>query len=198
MSEQKVYARVVDGKVVEYPVAPIHITNRAHPLSWYTEVVFDTRPEEKEFFTVQEEVKVVGGRVTVSFKQVPQSLDAVLARINNPSNAIPADGEELPAVAFGDVAPEAVQRVIELAREMVQKRLDDFAREKNYDGILSVASYATSKNSVFAVEGQKAVDARDESWLALYTYLGKVQGGVLPVPKTSADIEAVLPALSWE
>lgn len=194
----KVYARVVDGKVAEYPVAPIHITNRAHPLSWYTEVVFDTRPEEKEFFTVQEEVKVIGGRVQVSFKQVPQSLDSVLARINNPTNAIPADGQELPAVAFADVAPAAVQRVIELARELVQKRLDDFAREKNYDGILSVASYATSKNSVFAVEGQKAVDARDDSWLALYTYLGKVQGGVLPVPKTSADIEAVLPALSWE
>lgn len=194
----KIYARVVDGKIVEYPVLPVHITNRAHPLSWYTEVEYETRPESKEFYSVQERVKLVGSRVHVSFELVPDSLDAVLAHINNPTNAIPAPGEELPAVAFSSIAPAAVQRVIDLAREKVQARLDAFAREKNYDGILSVASYATSKNSVFAVEGQKAVDARDASWLALYTYLGKVEAGVLPVPKTSADIESVLPALSWE
>lgn len=78
-----------------------------------------------------------------------------------------------------------------------QQRLDDFARTRNYDGILSAATYATSTVPQFATEGQYAVRARDATWAALYTILGQVQAGTRPVPTSFADIEQDLPVLAW-
>jgi hypothetical protein len=78
-----------------------------------------------------------------------------------------------------------------------QKRLDDFARTKNYDGILSAATYATDPDPKFAAEGQRAVELRSATWSALYAILAEVQAGTRPVPTGYADIEPDLPALSW-
>ena len=78
-----------------------------------------------------------------------------------------------------------------------QKRLDDFARTRNYDGILSACTYATSAVPKFAAEGQYAVQARDATWATLYTILAEVEAGTRPVPSGYADIEPDLPALAW-
>ena len=87
-----------------------------------------------------------------------------------------------------------IQAVIVAA---TQQRLDDFARTRNYDGILSAATYASSTVPRFADEGQAAVNARDATWATLYTLLGEVQAGTRPMPAGFADIEAELPALEW-
>ncbi len=78
-----------------------------------------------------------------------------------------------------------------------QQRLDEFAKTRNYDGILSAATYATSTVPKFQQEGQYAVNARDNTWATLYTILGEVQQGTRPVPSGFADIEPLLPALVW-
>ena len=49
----------------------------------------------------------------------------------------------------------------------------------------------------FQAEGQNAVNLRDSTWQALYSYLYQVQLGALPVPRTYADIEVQLPVLAW-
>lgn len=78
-----------------------------------------------------------------------------------------------------------------------QARLDAFAGTRNYDGILSACTYASSTVSRFAAEGQAAVNARDATWSKLYAILGEVQAGTRPAPTGFADIEASLPALVW-
>lgn len=78
-----------------------------------------------------------------------------------------------------------------------QQRLDDFARTRNYDGILSACTYATSTVPKFQAEGQYAVNARDMTWVTLYQILGEVQAGTRPVPSSFADIEPDLPVLTW-
>lgn len=78
-----------------------------------------------------------------------------------------------------------------------QQRLDDFARTRNYDSILSAATYATSTVPRFAVEGQYAVQARDATWAALYQFMADVQTGAQPVPSGFDDVEPLLPALAW-
>lgn len=80
--------------------------------------------------------------------------------------------------------------------QQVQSRLDAFAQTKNYDSILSAASYATSSNPVFKSEGQTAVDLRDATWAELYTILSEVEAGTRTVT-SFADIEADLPILTW-
>lgn len=81
--------------------------------------------------------------------------------------------------------------------EATQRRLDDFAHTKNYDGILSACTYATDPNPVFAAEGQYCVQQRSATWNTLYSILAEVQAGTRPVPTGYADIEADLPALNW-
>lgn len=78
-----------------------------------------------------------------------------------------------------------------------QERLDAFARTRNYDGILSACTYATSAVPSFAAEGQYCVAARDQTWAALYTLMADVQGGTLPMPESVEAVMALLPPLEW-
>lgn len=78
-----------------------------------------------------------------------------------------------------------------------QRRLDEFAQTRNYDGILSAASYATSLNERFQTEGQYCVDVRDLTWAKLYEILAEIQAGTRQAPNSFSDIESELPVLSW-
>lgn len=78
----------------------------------------------------------------------------------------------------------------------VQARLDAFARERGYDGILSACTYATSTVPRFAADAARAVSLRDETWDSCYTILAEVQAGTRPVP-TLAELVAELPVLTW-
>lgn len=99
---------------------------------------------------------------------------------------------------------EIAEHNAELRRQLVgaivastQRRLDDFARTRNCDGILSACTYATSTVPKFAAEGQYCVAQRDATWATLYTILAEVEAGTRPVPSGYADIEQDLPALTW-
>ena len=78
-----------------------------------------------------------------------------------------------------------------------QLRLDTFAQTRNYDGILSACTYATSSVPQFAGEGQYCVDARDATWATLYTIMGEVLAQTRPMPESFADVAPLLPALAW-
>lgn len=78
----------------------------------------------------------------------------------------------------------------------IQHHLDSFAQNRNYDGILSAASYATSKNPRFSAEGQYAVEARDATWATAYAIMDDVLAGRRPMP-TIEEVVAELPLLAW-
>lgn len=94
------------------------------------------------------------------------------------------------------IDPAPVEQIIASVQDAVQMRLDDFARTRHYDGILSAATYATSLVPKFAAEGQYAVQARDASWAACYQIMADVQQGLRPMP-TIEQVLAELPALEW-
>ncbi|QEW06351.1 hypothetical protein [Nitrincola iocasae] len=79
----------------------------------------------------------------------------------------------------------------------IQQRLDDFARTRNYSGIMSACTYATSTVPKFATEGQHCVNLRDATWAAAYQLLDEVLAGTRPMPSSIADIESDLPVLEW-
>ena len=89
---------------------------------------------------------------------------------------------------------EAVKAAIVTA---TQQRLDNFAQSRNYSGILSACTYATSPTPRFAAEGQYCVAVRDATWAKLYAMLGEVLAGTRPMPTGFADVEPELPALVW-
>lgn len=92
---------------------------------------------------------------------------------------------------------EHVKRVTDGIVQQTQARLDEFAKTRNYDGILSLATYATSTNAKFQTEGQYGVEARDATWAKLYEIMGEVDAGTRPMPSGFADVEPELPVLEW-
>jgi hypothetical protein len=93
--------------------------------------------------------------------------------------------------------PSAEAAALAAFAAAIQARLDAFARTRNYDGILSACTYATSLVPKFKAEGQYCAEARDGTWVAAYGILAAVNAGTRPMPAGVADIEADLPALAW-
>lgn len=109
------------------------------------------------------------------------------------------NGKEVERVYTVEAIPQEELRN-RLATEVVastQKRLDDFAKTRNYDGILSLCTYATSLNAKFKAEGQYGVEARDATWAKLYDMLAEVEFGTRPKPNGYSDVEPELPVLAW-
>ncbi len=107
---------------------------------------------------------------------------------------------EIPGLTRGpdpDPVPPTALQVEAMIIAQTQNRLDTFARQRGYDSMLSACTYATSSIPRFKADGQYCVDARDRTWATLYQLLQGVQAGTTPMPSGFADIEPMLPALTW-
>jgi hypothetical protein len=78
----------------------------------------------------------------------------------------------------------------------IQSMLDDKAKERGYDSILSLCTYATSTAAKFSKEGQAAVEWRDEVWAKGYAILADVESGSRAIP-TVDELLAELPSFVW-
>ena len=109
---------------------------------------------------------------------------------------VDAIGGEPTMAEIEAILPSADKQVIASYIATIQQRLDDFARTRGYDGILSAATYATSTVPKFAAEGQYAVQIRDATWAKCYEILATVEAGTRPAP-TLDDLLAELPVMIW-
>lgn len=107
------------------------------------------------------------------------------------------------SIEFTPPAPPpepTIEERTEQFRAAIQSHLDVFAQTRNYDGIMSAASYATSTVEKFYIEGQYAVDVRDATWAKAYELLAEwmegIQSGERGFP-TDEEIFSELPALEW-
>lgn len=105
---------------------------------------------------------------------------------------IAANATEIPYT----VVPRPADQIVANLTAVVQKHLDDTARTRNYDGILSLCSYAASANPQFGPEGLAGVAWRDAVWAACYSILADVQAGQRTVP-TADQLLAELPTMVW-
>ena len=101
--------------------------------------------------------------------------------------------EDAKMAAYAALAGERLKASISRA---TQASLDAFARTRNYDGILSACSYASSNIPAFAAEGAYCVQLRDQTWAKLYEMLAEVQAGTRAIPAGYADIADELPVSS--
>lgn len=138
---------------------------------------------------VEFEPQRANGQLTVPPNQWVDSLDPFQAAIDAWNAAHAAASLPPPPPT-----PEQVQARFVAG---IQARLDNFARTRNYDGILSACTYATSTVPKFAAEGQYCVQLRDATWASAYQILAEVQAGTRAMPTSIADIEADLPVLAW-
>jgi hypothetical protein len=201
--QNKIYARVIDGAIIEYPVYDIHIKNRANPIEWYTPVVFLKDPEFDPQTEYLKEVLKNNGNVIVSEKIVlKQNVENILNRLFYPDgrqfdHMNPGEVVQPAVVNIGDLAPEFLQKVIDQVSKEIGDSLDAFAKTRNYDDVKSCATYVSSTNPQFKAEADKIIELRDQTYSALYNYIGQIISGQAPVPKSFSEIKAVLPELVW-
>lgn len=105
-----------------------------------------------------------------------------------------ADRVEVPAVAIP--VEDLMQQTKDRLTMAVQAHLDTTAQARGYDGILSLCSYATSTDPVFAAEGQAGVVWRDACWRAGYNIMAEVLAGTRDIP-TEAELLAAMPEIGW-
>lgn len=186
------FARVIDGKIVEYPVYRLHIKNRAHPLDWYTPVVQNPKPELPPFSSYKSNLSVVGGTVVVSYTVVPQGLAEILHNLTTVNEA-----NERVAPSIADVPPATVEKVYDLVGDYVMGKLSQWAATRKYTSFNSLTDYRDSAIPKFKAEALRAIELRDQIWTILIGYFTQVTSGELPVPTSLSEIDALMPVLLW-
>lgn len=105
---------------------------------------------------------------------------------------VPLDQQEL-----YEVMVQKINTFKETVKARAQQRLDDFARTREYDGILSLCTYATDPDPSLAAEGQYGVTVRSATWKKLYQIMEEVLTNQRPMPNSFEDLEPDLPVLEW-
>lgn len=131
--------------------------------------------------------------------------------VNGRVHAYEADGSQDAYIPEGALAiteqqaldmtappPPTPEELFQFATDKAQQRLDDFAKSRGYDGILSLCTYAADPDPVYAAEGLKGVTARSITWAAMRAIKAEVLAGQRPLPTEWASVEAELPPLTWD
>lgn len=107
------------------------------------------------------------------------------------------DGEPITIVPEPpEPIPPTEAEIVAALTRAVQNHLDTTARQRNYDGILSLCSYATSLDPTFKAEGQTGVEWRDACWRISYQIMAEVQAGTRAIP-TAEELVGSLPVMAW-
>lgn len=94
------------------------------------------------------------------------------------------------------VDPPSNDKILAELTNAIQAHMDTKARERNYDGILSLCTYATSLNAKFSAEGQAGVEWRDACWAKGYAIMNDVLTGERAIP-TVDELIAEMPEFTW-
>lgn len=92
---------------------------------------------------------------------------------------------------------KTTQDIVSQYTEVAQRRLDEFARTRNYTNILAAVTYASSSVQKFKSEAKCAIEARDATWGKCYEILSEVESGDRDIP-TIDEFLAELPVLQWK
>jgi hypothetical protein len=195
-----IYARVADGKIIEYPVFGYLIKNRAHPQSWYTQAKLSQKPPITNYEYLREVPTIVGSDVIVNYVVEKMSLDFYFNSFYPKVARGAAFDTPIviePIFVHEETNKELIGKFTEELNDHYQKALDSLAQEKGYGGVMSCSTYISSSNAKFKAEAQFMIDLRDTVWASLYKYLGEVLSATKPIPKNLSEINAVLPAFEW-
>ena len=138
--------------------------------------------------------EIHGDNIPADAVEITEAEHTALLEGQSMGKVIVADENGRPILQ--DPPPPTPEQIVAQYTAAVQKHLDDFARTRDYDSILSAATYATSTVPKFAAEGQYAVEARDATWAKCYEVLAAVEAGSSPMP-TLDELLAELPVLEW-
>lgn len=195
-----IFARVKDGKIVEYPVYAEHIKARGLPVTWFVKCQVEEQPAVDEFsYAVQVPQLVNETEVVVSWKICTYQLEQLLMRL--PVSLEAGRGERRnPRTRLNESPTETmIAKIKQLAEDRIEDLLDAFAQTRGYKDLERAVSYIGDKNPKWDAEGTYCRDVRSDTWVQLQAYFADVTATpqVKPWPNTWRDIVANIPTPTW-
>lgn len=201
MQNKQVYARVINGAIVEYPVYEEYVIARGNPMNWYTPVQQSSMPAVGPYQSLASTPTVIGSMVVLQYTVQNMSFETLLNKVwgvpnlmqlnNTPGATMP------PTPLVGSIATTLLTALEDSASARLQTTLDAFAQTAGYNSIVSACSYFNSTNTVYAAQAKTAMTLRDASWAAIESYIAGIKAGTIPVPSSFQPIQAALPVLVW-
>lgn len=194
------YARVINGKIIEWPVYKEYIERRGDPMSFYTPVIDNGEPAHSPFEATTSQVVFLGTQLVEQYSVFPLPLEMLLMKAwgaVNPSDLNGFNDTSLPPPDISKIDPSLATAIQTSVQTRVQEMLDNFAAKKGYSSITSLCGYTTSAIPNFAEEGKIGMAVRDQTWASLYTYLAQVSSGAAPFIKNFQEVAKILPVMSW-
>jgi hypothetical protein len=83
-------------------------------------------------------------------------------------------------------------------KQVAQENLDKFAQEKHYDNMLTLCSYASDINPVYAKDAKIGLELRSSYWSKIFEIIADIESGKRPQVTLFEEIESELPVLQWK
>ena len=89
------------------------------------------------------------------------------------------------------------EEIIKEIKYRVQRLLEDTVKQKDYDSVESLTSYANSTIDSFKQDALSFIKWRDTLWLTCYHYLDSYKAGEYEFT-TVSDFLSLLPTFNWD
>jgi hypothetical protein len=195
----KVYGRIEDDRIIEYPVYALHIENRGHPYDFYTPCLFGVKPTVDEFSYLEEHRSISIDRqsIHVTYTVNAYDLNQLLARLP----AEKTDELNLPTLISPtqnpQPSPELINKIKELIPNQIENDLNIFAATRGYSNFKSACDFGNSEVPKYAAEGKYCRNLRDSTWLAFEVYMAAVESGEKTISSDWNSIKKEWPTPIW-
>ena len=190
-----IYARIVKGEVVEYPLTLQQIQARETPMRDFSTVTFEDSPPPEPFKKIVEKIKLVGETPVVYYELEPFDFQEILDQLWNFSIS---RTKKIGGHFYKFTSQEAANHLFYLITEELEKRLQTFSDEKSYKSIDVLCSYVNDPFERFSEEGRKGLKARSEAWKFLVEFRENIETNKVQIPKTKEELFDLIPTFSWE
>lgn len=141
------------------------------------------------------DVDIHGNNIPQDAVEITNEEHTALLEGQSQGKVIVADKDGYPVLQ--DPPPPSLDQVVSTLSDAVRSNhLDKTAKERGYDSIVSLCSYATSTVAKYASEGHAGVVFRDQVWEAATPILNDVLTGAVPAP-TAEELIEQLPTIVW-
>ena len=186
--DNTIFARVENNRIIEYPITIAEIKTRRMPFNYFRQVAFENKVAAPDYHRVVETIRLERDTPVVSYSVEPMTIQEILDKL--------WEGKE--TLSPTDIPPGAVSVLFSLASGIVTKQLDEFAKTKDYDNIVSLCSYVDDPDPNLDKEGRRGRFLRSQAWTSIRTYQNKVLTGELPIPRNEKELLACVPEFTWE
>lgn len=194
---ERIFARVEDRTIVEYPLTIEIIATRNVPNDVYLECFYDDDdlPTIIPFSSkIEESPKFVGNAIYIRRRLVNKTVfelfDWLVA-----NHGIDIEGHVV--IDRTAITPSIYTAFEEIIKIHVQKMMDDFAMTRGYDNMFSLCDYRDSEVEKYRVEGLNGFYLRNQTWLLLTTYFEEVKNAQRNIPVNWDEVAAILPTYQW-